>query len=165
MKRFHVHVAVTDLDEGIAFYSKLFGAAPTARKPDYAKWMIEDPRLNFAISARGANAGINHLGFQLDSDEEWKAMHARLMEADAGLVEEIGANCCYAKSNKYWVTDPAGVAWETYHTLGSIPMFGTDRADTGAPELMTASTSSCRAPDTAAVNTKIPMRGRAGCCS
>ena len=124
MKRFHVHVAVTDLDRSIRFYSTIFGAKPTVIKSDYAKWMLDDPRINFAISARGAEVGVNHLGFQLDSDEEFTAMHAQLTEADAGLVEEIGASCCYAKSDKYWVTDPAGIAWETYHTLGSIPVFG-----------------------------------------
>lgn len=124
MKRFHVHVAVNNIEDGIKFYSALFGAQPTVTKADYAKWMVEDPRINFAISSRGGEPGVNHLGFQLDSDEEFQAMHAQLAAADAGLVEELGANCCYAKSDKYWVTDPAGVAWETYHSLGSIPMFG-----------------------------------------
>ena len=124
MKRFHVHVAVESLDEGIRFYSTLFGQAPTVAKDDYAKWMVEEPRLNFAISARGGRPGVNHLGFQLDSDEEFRAMHGKLAAADAGLVEEMGANCCYARSDKYWVTDPAGVAWETYHTLDAIPTFG-----------------------------------------
>jgi catechol 2,3-dioxygenase-like lactoylglutathione lyase family enzyme len=138
MRRFHVHVAVDDLDEGVRFYSRLFGADPTVRMADYAKWMIDDPRLNFALSSRGARPGINHLGFQLDTDEELEAMHAQLMDADANLVEEVGANCCYATSDKYWVTDPAGVAWETYHTLGSIPTYS---AETGerccAPEAIT----------------------------
>jgi catechol 2,3-dioxygenase-like lactoylglutathione lyase family enzyme len=100
MKRFHVHVGVGDIDDGIAFYSKLFGTPPAVRKPDYAKWMLEDPRLNFAISVRGGRPGVNHLGFQLDSDEELKAMHAQLAAADAGLVEEIGVSCCYARSDK-----------------------------------------------------------------
>ena len=158
MKRFHVHVAVDDLEEGIAFYSKLFGTQPAVQKPDYAKWMIEDPRLNFAISARGAKTGLNHLGFQLDSDEEFKAMHAQLGAADAGLVEETGANCCYAKSDKYWVTDPAGIAWEAYHTLGSIPMFGADEA-TGKVA------GGCCAPEPAVVGARTPVAGRARCCS
>jgi catechol 2,3-dioxygenase-like lactoylglutathione lyase family enzyme len=159
MKRFHVHMAVDNLAEGIQFYSKLFGAAPTVQRPDYAKWMVEDPRLNFAISARGASAGVNHLGFQLDSDAEFKAMRAQLADADAGLVEEAGANCCYAKSDKYWVTDPAGIAWETYHTLGSIPVFGTDVA-TGK-----TAASGCCAPKTTGVGARIPVRARAGCCT
>ena len=159
MKRFHVHVAVENLDESIRFYSKVFNAEPTVRQRDYAKWMVEEPRINFAISARGGKAGVNHLGFQLDSDEEFKAMHARLAEADAGLVEEVGANCCYAKSDKYWVTDPSGVAWETYHTLGSIPVFGADDASERAAP------GGCCAPEPAVVGTKIPVKARAGCCS
>jgi catechol 2,3-dioxygenase-like lactoylglutathione lyase family enzyme len=159
MKRFHVHVTVNDLEAGVAFYSKLFGAQPAVQKPDYAKWMIEDPRLNFAISTRRATAGLNHLGFQLDSDEEFRTMHAQLAAADAGLVEEIGANCCYAKSDKYWVTDPAGIAWETYHTLGSIPLFGADVAEAKGAG------GGCCAPAPAAVGVTIPVKARAGCCS
>ena len=163
MKRFHVHVSVNDLDQGIAFYSKLFGSAPTVRKDDYAKWMVEDPRLNFAISSRGGAAGLNHLGFQLDSDEEFRAMQGQLAAADAGLVEEIGANCCYAKSDKYWVTDPAGVAWETYHTLGSIPMFGGQEA-AGADAKTEA--AACCTPQTAAVSVKIPVKAATTkCCA
>ena len=150
MKRFHVHVAVTNLDDGIAFYAKLFGTAPTVRKADYAKWMIDDPRLNFAISSRGAKPGINHLGFQLDTDEEFKAMRDQLAAADEGLVDEINANCCYARSDKYWVTDPAGIAWETYHTLGSIPMFDAECAEgCCAPQVTISSTASCCARETA----------------
>lgn len=160
MKRFHVHVSVGDLEAGVAFYSKLFGAAPAVRKDDYAKWMVEDPRLNFAISSRGGAPGLNHLGFQLDSDEEFRAMHAQLAAADAGLVEEIGANCCYAKSDKYWVTDPAGVAWETYHTLGSIPLFGGNEA--AAPDERAA----CCEPKAAAVSARIPVKAAgAKCCA
>ncbi len=154
MKRFHVHVGVDNLDDAIGFYSKLFAAEPTVRKTDYAKWMLEDPRLNFAISARGAKAGVNHLGFQLDSDEEFAAMHAQLAAADAGLVEEIGASCCYAESDKYWVTDPAGVAWETFHTLGSIPVFGAQREAEAA----------CCGSSTTAVSATIPVKTRASCC-
>ncbi len=158
MKRFHVHVAVADLAEGIRFYSTVFGAEPTVRKDDYAKWMMEDPRLNFAISARGGRPGINHLGLQLDTDEEFRAMHERLAKADAGLVEETNAHCCYAKSDKYWVTDPAGVAWETYHTLGEIPMFGAAAADDGKAQ------AACCAPAPATVSAKIPVRAKSGCC-
>ena len=159
MKRFHVHVAVNARDAGGQFYTKVFGAQPTVVKPDYAKWMVEDPRINFAISARGAKPGVNHLGFQLDTDEEFQAMHAQLAEADAGLVEEMGANCCYANSDKYWVTDPAGIAWETYHSLGSIPMFGS--------EIPSASTTAggCCSPEPAVAIAAIPAKGRAGCCS
>ena len=161
MKRFHVHVAVDDLGKAVRFYSTMFGAEPTVLKSDYAKWIVEDPRINFAISARGAAPGVNHLGFQLDSDEEFRAMHAQLAAADSGLVEEIGANCCYAKSDKYWVTDPAGVAWETYHTLGTIPVFGADQVKDSAE--MTA----CCSPQVTTVAAKISVKGRtnAGCCS
>jgi catechol 2,3-dioxygenase-like lactoylglutathione lyase family enzyme len=124
MKRFHVHVAVPDLATSIGFYSTLFGAEPTVRKDDYAKWMLDEPRINFAISQRGGSVGVNHLGFQVDSGEELEALHANLEAADRSVVTEQSANCCYARSDKYWVTDPAGIAWESFHTLGSIPMFG-----------------------------------------
>jgi catechol 2,3-dioxygenase-like lactoylglutathione lyase family enzyme len=158
MKRFHVHVAVSDLAASIRFYSTLFGAPPTVTKPDYAKWMVDDPRINFAISSRGAGAGVNHLGIELDSDEAFRAMHAQLASADAGLVEEMGANCCYAKSDKYWVTDPSGIAWETYHSLGSIPLFG---ADATAPS---AAPGGCCAPEPVAVSASIPVKARPACC-
>jgi catechol 2,3-dioxygenase-like lactoylglutathione lyase family enzyme len=128
MKRFHVHVAVPDLDASIGFYSTLFGAEPTVRKPDYAKWMLEDPRVNFAISQRGAHSGVNHLGFQVDSDPELEAVHQNLVAANRGITAEKDAHCCYAVSDKYWVTDPAGVAWETFHSLGTIPVYGEDAA-------------------------------------
>jgi catechol 2,3-dioxygenase-like lactoylglutathione lyase family enzyme len=124
MKRFHVHVAVQDLAANIRFYSMVFGAEPSVVKPDYAKWMLEDPRLNFAISQRGGAAGVNHLGIQVDSTEELAALREQVANADMAARDEIGANCCYAQSDKYWVEDPQGIAWETFHTLGSIPVFG-----------------------------------------
>ena len=126
MKRFHVHVSVDNLDESIRFYSTLFAIQPTVRQSDYAKWMIEDPRINFAISTHRQPVGVNHLGFQVDSAEELRGLHARLQAADAQLVEENDQPCCYARSDKYWVTDPIGIAWETFHTLGSIPVYGED---------------------------------------
>jgi hypothetical protein len=126
MKRFHVHVAVNDLTKSIAFYSAVFGEAPAVVKPDYAKWMLEDPRVNFAISARGQAVGVNHLGLQAEDEDELEAIHANLQRADATVVAEEGAHCCYAKSDKYWVTDPQGIAWESFHSLGSIPLFGAD---------------------------------------
>jgi catechol 2,3-dioxygenase-like lactoylglutathione lyase family enzyme len=126
MKRFHVHVSVKNLDESIRFYSSLFGGQPTMRQADYAKWMIEDPRINFAISTHRQPVGVNHLGFQVDTDEEWRGMHTQLEAADAQLVRETEQPCCYAKSDKYWVTDPTGIAWETFHTLASIPVYGED---------------------------------------
>lgn len=124
MKRFHVHIAVPDLAESIAFYRKMFGAEPTVSKPDYAKWMLEDPRVNFAISARGASTGVNHLGFQVDTESELAALRDQAEKADLAAVEEAGAACCYANSNKHWITDPAGIAWESFHSLGEIPVFG-----------------------------------------
>jgi catechol 2,3-dioxygenase-like lactoylglutathione lyase family enzyme len=126
MKRFHVHVSVGNLDESIRFYSTLFGAEPVRVESDYAKWMLEDPRINFAISRRQGRLGVDHLGFQVDAADQLAAMKAQLLKADAGLVEQSAAACCYASSDKYWVTDPAGIAWESFHTLGSIPVYGGD---------------------------------------
>ena len=132
MKRFHVHVAVADLDQSIGFYSTLFGVAPSVHKPDYAKWMLDDPRINFAVSQRAEKLGVNHLGLQVDSEDELKSMRDQLQRADSAMREEPGANCCYAKSNKYWVTDPQGVAWETFHSLGAIAVYGDDAERTAA---------------------------------
>jgi catechol 2,3-dioxygenase-like lactoylglutathione lyase family enzyme len=128
MKRLHVHVSVKDLAASIRFYQTLFGAEPLVTKPDYAKWILEDPRVNFAISTNRQPVGINHLGFQVDTDEELRAMRAQLEAADARMVEENEQPCCYAKSDKYWITDPTGIAWETFHTLSSIPVYGEDTA-------------------------------------
>lgn len=124
MKRFHVHVAVQDLAASTQFYSTLFGAPPTVQKHDYAKWMLEDPRINFAISERDGAGGLNHLGFQADSDEELQGIHANLQKAGTEILAEQGANCCYAKSDKYWVKDPTGIPWESFRTLDSIPYYG-----------------------------------------
>jgi catechol 2,3-dioxygenase-like lactoylglutathione lyase family enzyme len=126
MKRFHVHVSVGNLDESVRFYSTVFGTGPAVQKTDYAKWMLEDPRVNFAISTHHQPIGVNHLGFQFDSDEEFRGQHVQLLAADAALVREDNQPCCYAKSDKYWVTDPSGIAWETFHTLGSLPVYGED---------------------------------------
>lgn len=123
MKRFHVHVSVADLPKSINFYATLFGAPPSVVKEDYAKWMLDDPRLNFAISQRGGALGVDHLGLQVDAADELTALEAQLRRADAGLVEEMGTTCCYAESDKYWVKDPQGVAWETFHSLRSAPTF------------------------------------------
>jgi catechol 2,3-dioxygenase-like lactoylglutathione lyase family enzyme len=155
MKRFHVHVAIPDLDAGIRFYSTLFGAPPAVRKDDYAKWMLDEPRINFAISARGGPAGVNHLGFQVDSGEELEALHADLEAAGRTVTAEPGANCCYARSDKYWVTDPAGIAWESFHTLGAIPMVG-------GGDAVPVDKAACCAPATAAA--AMPESGRAACC-
>jgi catechol 2,3-dioxygenase-like lactoylglutathione lyase family enzyme len=123
MKRFHVHVAVADLQESIRFYSALFGAEPAVVKADYAKWMLDDPKLNFAISRRGARTGINHLGLQAETEEELEGIHADLRRADGSVVAEKRVHCCYATSDKYWITDPQGIAWESFRSLGTVPLY------------------------------------------
>lgn len=123
MKRFHVHAHVTDLQASIAFYSKLFAAPPTRTESDYAKWMLEDPRINFAISTRGGQPGVDHLGIQTDSEEELVELKARARTADLVVQDEGATSCCYARSEKHWVTDPQGIAWEQFHTLADIPVF------------------------------------------
>ena len=126
MKRFHVHVAVHDLQQSIRFYSALFGAEPAVKKDDYAKWMLDDPRVNFAISKRSSKAGIDHLGLQAENAEELDDIGSRLAQADVSTHAQKGASCCYAKSDKYWTIDPQGVAWESFHTLDSVPVYGQD---------------------------------------
>ena len=135
MKRFHVHVGVHDLAQSIRFYSALFGSPPSVKKDDYAKWMLEDPRVNFAISTRARRAGIDHLGIQAESNDELEDIGIRLAQADVSTMPQKGAACCYAKSDKYWTLDPQGVAWESFHTLDSVPVFGDDtRAKAEAPQ-------------------------------
>ncbi|MDQ9170442.1 ArsI/CadI family heavy metal resistance metalloenzyme [Oxalobacteraceae bacterium R-40] len=124
MKRFHVHISVDNLADSVKFYSGMFGSEPTELKPDYAKWKLEDPRINFAISRRGAKVGLDHIGIQVENENELEEMQARLNALQPGVELEEGTTCCYAKSDKYWVKDPAGIAWETFHTLESIPVFG-----------------------------------------
>jgi catechol 2,3-dioxygenase-like lactoylglutathione lyase family enzyme len=134
MKRLHVHVGVADLDRSIEFYSHLFAAAPTVVKPDYAKWMLEDPRVNFAISLRPAEAaGVRHLGIQVESESELAEVYARLEAADAPVFEEGATTCCYAKSQKSWINDPQGVAWETFFTTGESTSYG-GGVESAAPE-------------------------------
>jgi lactoylglutathione lyase len=161
MKRFHVHVAVPDLAHSIRFYSTLFGAEPAVVKGDYAKWMLEDPRVNFAISQRGGPTGINHLGLQTDSDEELEVLHGQLERADLAAHAEKEIGCCYARSNKYWVTDPTGIAWETFHTLGSIPTYSAAEGETAQG----ADAAACCAPATPTkVSATIPVKSKAACC-
>lgn len=123
MKRFHIHLHVADLEQSIGFYSRLFAAQPTRVESDYAKWMLDDPRINFAISTRGDGVGIDHLGIQAESAEELAELKAHAESADAALLDEGETTCCYARSEKHWVTDPQGIAWEQFHTLGNIPIF------------------------------------------
>jgi catechol 2,3-dioxygenase-like lactoylglutathione lyase family enzyme len=144
MKRFHMHLAVENIEESVRFYATLFGAGPTVLKPDYAKWMLEDPRVNFAISTHGAKPGVDHVGIQVDDAGELEDIRSRLARADQQLHEQVETICCYAKSNKYWVQDPQGVAWEAYQTLGEVPVFGDGAlaAQSGNP----ASKAACCAP-------------------
>ena len=128
MKRFHVHIAVDNLQDNIRFSSALFGIEPTVSKPDYAKWMLDDPYINFAISARGAKSGLDHVGIQVDSDDALTEVNQRLMRAGLPAAEQQNAQCCYASSNKYWTVDPQGIAWEAFQSLTTIPLFGQDTA-------------------------------------
>lgn len=134
MKRLHVHVGVADLDESIGFYSTLFGARPTLTKPDYAKWMLEDPRVNFAISAANSHKGVEHLGIQVDDEAELAEVYGRLKAADRPLVEEGCTTCCYANSEKSWVSDPDGVLWEAFHTTGGSTVYGNSVDLSAAPK-------------------------------
>jgi hypothetical protein len=126
MKRFHVHVGVRDLKQSVRFYSAMFAAEPTVLKDDYAKWQLEDPRINFAISTRPRKAGVDHLGMQAEDAAELEEIGARLAQADVSVMEQKDASCCYAKSDKYWTIDPQGVPWESFHTLDSVPVYGAD---------------------------------------
>jgi catechol 2,3-dioxygenase-like lactoylglutathione lyase family enzyme len=168
MKRFHVHLHVDDLAKSIAFYSRLFAAEPARVESDYAKWMLDDPAVNFAISTRGQAGGIDHLGFQTDSPEELAALKARAEAADMALLDEGATTCCYARSEKHWITDPQGIAWEHFHTLGTIPVFREgEGADTGAcctpaaPAAEPAAVASC-APRGKPIG--IPVKSSTGSC-
>jgi hypothetical protein len=124
MKRFHVHVSVHDLDTNVRFYSTVFGAPYTVLKADYAKWMVDDPRVNFAISKRGLKSGVDHLGIQVESEAELTEQRGQVAAAEIAALDQTNTVCCYARSDKYWITDPQGVAWETFHTLDSVPVYG-----------------------------------------
>ena len=157
MKRFHVHVAVDDLAANIRFYSTVFGAQPTVQKPDYAKWMLDDPRINFAVSQRGAKAGVDHLGFQVDSDEELAALRKQVADAQIAALDQPDATCCYARSDKYWIEDPQGIAWETYRTLGEAQIYG---EQTKEP----AEGGACCAPRRAKIAIAPAKTASAKCC-
>ena len=154
MKRFHVHVSVGDLNESVRFYSTLFGAEPTVVKSDYAKWMLEDPRVNFAISSGNAHRGVEHLGIQAESQDELKDVYDRLKAADRPVLEEGATTCCYAKSEKSWIADPQGVVWEAFFTNGEATVYG-DNVDLSAISA-NAAEAACCAP-------AMPAQG-ASCC-
>lgn len=155
MKRLHVHVGVDDLDQSIGFYSTLFGAEPTIMKTDYAKWMLDDPRVNFAISAgQHAAKGIEHLGIQVESQDELAEVYGRLKAADRPLLEEGATTCCYAKSEKSWIADPQGVVWEAFLTSGEATVYGDSPALSAISDK--AGETSCCAPAIPSATT--------GCC-
>ncbi len=175
MKRFHVHLHVDDLTQSVAFYSSLFAAEPARLEGDYAKWMLDDPPVNFAISTRGAHPGIDHLGIQTDDPAELAALKARAEAADMTLLDEGETTCCYARSEKHWVTDPQGIAWEHFHTLGSIPVFNEAAARVGLNPSCCAPTeaaeaaagkepSACCAPAPRGKPIGIPIKSAASCC-
>jgi catechol 2,3-dioxygenase-like lactoylglutathione lyase family enzyme len=132
MKRIHLHVSVDDLNKSIGFYSSLFGAKPTTQKIDYAKWMLDDPLVNFAISKRGAIPGLDHIGIQVENESELSEIKQRLEAAELSMITQEGTTCCYSKSDKHWVQDPSGIAWETYQTLDSSPTFSNDESSNQA---------------------------------
>ena len=143
MKRMHVHVSVDGLQHSIDFYSVLFAAQPTVVKTDYAKWMLDDPRMNFAISARGRQTGLDHLGIQVEDKDELNEVYARLHKAGGDVIEQGQTSCCYAKSEKSWIDDPAGIAWETFLTAGESTDYGDG---SGEREARIAHAKSCCAP-------------------
>ncbi len=155
MKRFHVHVRVADLAASIAFYSRLFGVQPSRQETDYAKWMLEDPRINFAISTRGESVGVDHLGFQTDDTAELAELRQRAEAADMAILDQGETACCYARSEKHWVTDPQGIAWEHFHTLGNIPVYGDSKP---------TQDSACCAPSSTPVSVSLPTSRKAACC-
>ncbi len=146
MKRMHVHVGVDDLAQSTRFYSALFGTAPTVSKPDYAKWMLDDPRVNFAISTRGREVGLDHLGIQVETGDELQEVYARLRQAGGNVIEQGQATCCYAKSEKSWIDDPAGIAWETFLTTGGSITYGDG---SGEREARVAKKDACCVPPAA----------------
>ncbi|HEX3945790.1 MAG TPA: ArsI/CadI family heavy metal resistance metalloenzyme [Rhizomicrobium sp.] len=151
MKRLHVHIAVDDLNKSIGFYSTLLGAQPSVVKPDYAKWMLDDPRVNLAISQRERIAGIDHLGIQVDSDDELRELAARLKAAGEQTRDQEATTCCYAQSSKAWVNDPSGVRWETFFTFGQATTYGEDE-----PDVVRETQSSC---------CPAPAKNSSVCCS
>jgi len=136
-----VHVAVHDLEQSVRFYSALFAAEPTVKKDDYAKWQLDDPRVNFAISAQAKKSGLDHLGIQAEDGAELEELRVRLAQADVSTLEQKGASCCYARSDKYWTLDPQGIAWESFRTLDSVPVYGEDKRTQPVK-----ATSACCAP-------------------
>jgi len=158
MKRFHIHVHVDDLATSVAFYTKLFAAEPVRVEADYAKWMLDDPRVNFAISTRGTKAGVDHLGFQVDDARELAELSERAKAADMALLDQGETTCCYARSDKHWIVDPQGIAWEHFHTLDNAAVYGESRQ-----EVPSSGATSCCAPSGKPVGIPVKPAGSA-CC-
>jgi catechol 2,3-dioxygenase-like lactoylglutathione lyase family enzyme len=156
MKRMHVHVSVDNLNRSIDFYSALFAAKPAVRKDDYAKWMLDDPRVNFAISTRGRKPGLDHLGIQVESSDELQEVYRRLRQAGGSILEEGQTTCCYAQSEKSWIDDPAGISWEAFHTTGESTDYGVS-IQRGA---QIAHAKACCAPQEAPAN-----EAASACCA
>jgi hypothetical protein len=163
MKRLHVHVSVENVAQSVRFYSTLFAAEPAVIKPDYAKWMLDDPRVNFAISTRSAQTGVDHLGIQVETADELHEVYGRLQQANRPVLEEGATTCCYAKSEKSWITDPQGVSWETFLTSGESTVYG-DSVDL-AP-IRTTGSACCtpETPPTACCAPKQELPAEAPCC-
>jgi len=159
MKRMHVHVSVENIGKAVSFYSALFAAKPAVVKDDYAKWMLDDPRMNFAISTRGREPGLDHLGIQVESPTELHEVYARLKEASGTVIEQGETTCCYAKSEKSWIDDPAGISWETFHTTGETISYGDG---TGENEARVAHANACCVPASA---TKPVNKTASACCT
>jgi catechol 2,3-dioxygenase-like lactoylglutathione lyase family enzyme len=159
MKRMHIHVGVDDLAQSVHFYSALFAAEPSVLATDYAKWMLDDPRVNFAISAGHAGRGIEHLGIQVDDAAELAEVAARLSRADGPILEEAATTCCYATSSKAWIADPQGVVWETFLTTGTATNYGASPA-LARLQGATAAEGTCCAPVLAPAS----AASKAGCC-
>src|SRR5262245_56542697 len=153
MKRLHVHVSVENLEQSIGFYSALFAAKPSVVKSDYAKWMLDDPRVNFAISMRGNRPGLDHLGIQVENSEELREVYGRLRQAGSAVLEVGATTCCYAKSEKSWIDDPTGISWETFLTSGESTVYG-DSSKQKSDDARIAHTTSCCAPSSAPVREK-----------
>ena len=149
MKRLHVHVSVEDISRSIGFYSALFAAQPSVVRSDYAKWMLEDPRVNFAISTRGRQPGLDHLGIQVENTAELHEVYDRLQQAGGNVIEQGQTTCCYAQSEKAWIDDPAGIAWETFHTTGESTVYG-DGSGENQARVAHEKQSACCAPQAAA---------------
>ena len=165
MKRFHVHVHVEDLARNIAFYSAMFKQQPARTEADYAKWMLSDPPVNFAISTRGSAPGVDHLGIQVDSAEELAALKASASQADMTLLDEGQTTCCYSRSDKYWLIDPQGIAWEQFHTLDSIPVFSEKKSE--ADQVPAQSCCASEAPENVAKMQFVKIRPQVdakACC-